>query len=421
MNHIRTSYRGLRTIPRLIEKKNSFFLKSLPRKNIHPLVINSLQHRCLHLKGRQEKPPSDSISISNTDDASNLQELKKKSKIQYFAKLTQTDDFKKKLTKYLIIIYAIFIYYGLTYMQKLYKKEKELVELEKKLESEGNDKLTLEEQLRLKEWKGELSYKERHQLFQIRYPELSATKGIDSALEAYDTTQFYDSVAEDYDKQINKEERFIGIKSKRKWVMRQATGDVLEVSCGTGRNVPYLKASDIRSITYVDSSLKMIELTRDRFKKKYPNFKNVAFVQRKAEDLVKSNESSQEGAPQMKYDTIVETFGLCSHEDPVNSLKNFAKLLKPNGKIVLLEHGRGDYQFINKILDKRAKPRLEKWGCRWNLDIEELLGESGLKIKKVSRSHFGTTWCITAMRAEDDVNDGNDVPLTEKYWGIKKQ
>lgn len=79
-------------------------------------------------------------------------------------------------------------------------------------------------------------------------------------------------------------------------------------------------------------------------------------------------------------------------------MKNFQELLKPGGRIVLLEHGRGSVGLINKILDKRAKRRLETWGCRWNLDIGEILDDSGLDVVEEYTSHLGTTWCVVAKR-----------------------
>ncbi|KAF4006096.1 Methyltransferase domain family protein [Saccharomyces cerevisiae] len=105
---------------------------------------------------------------------------------------------------------------------------------------------------------------------------------------------------------------------------------------------------------------------------------------------------------------------MCSHEDPVKALNNFGKLLKPDGRIILLEHGRGQYDFINKILDNRAERRLNTWGCRWNLDLGEVLDDSDLELVEEKRTHLGTTWCIVAKR-KGDVKKKDELGFVEKY------
>lgn len=191
--------------------------------------------------------------------------------------------------------------------------------------------------------------------------------------------------------------------------MSQAKGDVLEVSCGTGRNIPYLYLQQIKSLTFIDSARNMVEVTKEKFKKAFPEFKKVAFAVGKAEDL--SNI-----AQDVKYDTIVEAFGLCCHEDPVKALQNMAKLLKPGGRIVLLEHGRSNWGFINNHLDFRSEKRMETWKCRWNLDIGELIDEAGLDITKEKRAHFSTTWMVVVKKPEDPINP-DEKPFLDKLFG----
>ncbi|KAK9237666.1 S-adenosyl-L-methionine-dependent methyltransferase [Lipomyces kononenkoae] len=206
-----------------------------------------------------------------------------------------------------------------------------------------------------------------------------------------DTAQTYDGLAKQYDRIIGRDELFMGLSFWRKDVAKQAIGDVLEISCGTGRNIAYLNIPAVKSITFVDSSAQMVEQTREKFTDRYPKYQHAQFVATRAEDL----------PLEKKYDTILQTFGLCSHEDPVYVLMHLQDLLKPGGKIVLLEHGRGTWDFVNRILDKSAASRAEVFGCRWNLDIGEIVRKSGLVIDKESRSHFGTTWTIIAHRPGD--------------------
>lgn len=103
------------------------------------------------------------------------------------------------------------------------------------------------------------------------------------------------------------------------------------------------------------------------------------------------------------FDTVVDTFGLCSYEDPVAVLKEMARVCKRDGRLLLLEHGKGSYDWINRIIDGGAQRHADHWGCVWNRDILQLLAraqeEVGLEVVSVSRWHFGTTYVIEARPA----------------------
>ncbi|KAH8884667.1 hypothetical protein GQ53DRAFT_751956 [Thozetella sp. PMI_491] len=104
-----------------------------------------------------------------------------------------------------------------------------------------------------------------------------------------------------------------------------------------------------------------------------------------------------------KYDTIVQTFGLCSVADPAKLLESMASRLKPgSGRILLLEHGRGWLDWINRRLDGSAEKHFQRYGCWWNRDIEKIVREAektipGLEVvrlDRVGRLQFGTTLFI---------------------------
>lgn len=230
---------------------------------------------------------------------------------------------------------------------------------------------------------------------------------------ARDTTDVFDEMAERYDDEVKWEERGILMGGKRRWLMNEAEGNVLEVACGTGRNIPYFKPlSLIESITFMDSSAKMVEVCQKKFRNKFPKYNKAAFAVGKAEDL---DTLAQD---EIKYDTVIEAFGICAHEDPVKALQNMAKVLKPGGRIVLLEHGRTDYEYLNNHLDFRSEKRMIKWGCRWNLDIGEIIDDAGLDIVKQKRAHFGSTWMLVCKRPEDPLRL-EEKPFLKKLFGTQ--
>lgn len=205
----------------------------------------------------------------------------------------------------------------------------------------------------------------------------------------HDTTDVYDGLAREYDSKINLEEITSYIWWMRRRLGKEIRGDALEVACGTGRNLRWLYPTQLRSLTLLDSSLPMLEVSKEKFDKAASKFdgKPVQFVKGHVEDLAKLTSKSQQ-----KFDTIYETFGLCSHEDPDAALQQMAAVLKPGGRLVLLEHGRGTYESMNERMDKRAKQRAEEWGCRWNLDIRKIVTDSKLKIVEQDNYHFGTIY-----------------------------
>lgn len=91
------------------------------------------------------------------------------------------------------------------------------------------------------------------------------------------------------------------------------------------------------------------------------------------------------------YDTVLQNFGLCSMEDPQKLLGEMARVVRPgSGRIYLLEHGRGWYDWINGLLDKFAPSHFERYGCWWNRDIEGIVRKAqedipGLELVRIER------------------------------------
>lgn len=104
--------------------------------------------------------------------------------------------------------------------------------------------------------------------------------------------------------------------------------------------------------------------------------------------------SSLKDFPDDCFDTVVDTFGLCSYQDPIKVLKEMKRVCKkPDGKILLLEHGRSKtWDFITRYLDKNAERHAKNWGCVWNRDLDQIVKDSGLHLETLHTWHFGTTY-----------------------------
>ncbi|EFN59364.1 hypothetical protein CHLNCDRAFT_137827 [Chlorella variabilis] len=259
--------------------------------------------------------------------------------------------------------------------------------------------------------------------------------------------QTFDRLADRYDSCINVDETFMGVKLMRRWLMRRAEGDVLEVSAGTGRNLPYYDLRRLRSLTLTDTSRHMLVNAADKYAEMGASTGSarVRFELADAQHLAATPDSSsgssesssrahaaagaaqqppearqpqeqmqgavgaphrpqlrqQQTFPPRSFDCVVDTFGLCSQQDPVTALKEMARVCKPGGRILLLQHGKGTWGFVNSILDSGAGEHYLKWGCWWNRDIERIVRQAGLRVDSMSRWHFGTTYLVVARPAEE--------------------
>lgn len=52
----------------------------------------------------------------------------------------------------------------------------------------------------------------------------------------------FDAIADKYDAAVGSEEWGMGFPLLRKWLLNHASGDVLEISAGTGRNLPHYRS-----------------------------------------------------------------------------------------------------------------------------------------------------------------------------------
>jgi len=225
----------------------------------------------------------------------------------------------------------------------------------------------------------------------------------------------------------------MGIKKLRKKLAAKAKGDVLEVSVGTGRNLEgYIgfgtkdkKGTSLKSFTALDKSAEMLEVAHEKFSKLYPGIIGVRWVIGDAcvEGAIPApprNSDERSGNLEGgKYDTVVQTMGLCSVQDPVALLRNLGNVVKEEeGRILLLEHGRGRWEWLNGVLDKFAEGHAREFGCWWNRDLGAVVRESGLEVVEVKRWHGGTTQWFELKKPRTKLQEVVNV-VAEKVQGSK--
>lgn len=102
--------------------------------------------------------------------------------------------------------------------------------------------------------------------------------------------------------------------------------------------------------------------------------------------------------PDESFDTVVDTFGICSYEKPLETLQELKRVLKEGGVLLLLEHGEGTWVYFNKKIERSLLRHVWKFGCYYNRPIRQLVSEAGFDIVLEKRRTFGTTYLIVAKK-----------------------
>lgn len=100
--------------------------------------------------------------------------------------------------------------------------------------------------------------------------------------------------------------------------------------------------------------------------------------------------------PDDSFDTVITSLTTCMFPDPTTALKEMARVCRPDGRVLLLEHGRSSLAPIAWFQDRRVDARYEQMGCRWNQDPKELVRDSPLIIESSTRALLGIITCIEA-------------------------
>jgi ubiquinone/menaquinone biosynthesis C-methylase UbiE len=186
-----------------------------------------------------------------------------------------------------------------------------------------------------------------------------------------------------YDRDIGFMER-LQFAGGREWVCEQASGDVLEVAVGTGRNFAHYPA-DAR-LTGIDLSPAMLEIARTR-----------------ARDLgveveLREGDAQALPFPDASFDTVVCTLGLCGVPDERAAIAEAHRVLRPGGKLLLLDHIGSHHSLIRlgqRLLEKVTVRMLGDYQTRRPLP---LLDAAGFDVTQSERRKLGTVERVAAVK-----------------------
>ena len=170
-----------------------------------------------------------------------------------------------------------------------------------------------------------------------------------------------------YDRIASGSER-AGLSEERRRLLTQASGATIEIGAGTGLNLSHFPPAVTR-LCLVEPDPDM----RKRLLRRAGERDDVEVVDARAEALPFSDAS---------FDTAVVTFTLCSVADQDTALAEIARVLRPGGRLLFLEHVRDTDP---KIARKQDHPVfLYSWiGCHPNRDTLTAISRAPFEVTTV--------------------------------------
>ena len=191
-----------------------------------------------------------------------------------------------------------------------------------------------------------------------------------------DVTRRYDRMARFYDF-YDAPMDWMGTRQRRRGLITQIEGRVLEAGVGTGKNIPHYPENV--DVTGIDVSAKMLE----RAKRRAGILgRSVRLELGDVTDLPYSDDS---------FDTTVATSVFCSVADPVAGLGELGRVTKPGGQILLLEHVRPRNGFGGWLADLATLLTRRLFGFSVNRRTEENAKAAGLVFTDVERDGIWRT------------------------------
>jgi ubiquinone/menaquinone biosynthesis C-methylase UbiE len=154
-----------------------------------------------------------------------------------------------------------------------------------------------------------------------------------------------------------------------------ACGRVLEIGIGSGLNLASYRPG-VDGVYGVDPSAELLAIAHRRAGA--------------AACPVHLFQASSEKLPfvDRSFDSIVMTFTLCSIPDARAALDEVRRVLKPDGRLLFVEHGRAPDPAVMRWQD-RLTPVWKRCGggCHLNRKMDDLIQAGGLRIDQLSAGY----------------------------------
>jgi len=169
-----------------------------------------------------------------------------------------------------------------------------------------------------------------------------------------------------------------GLREMRRETLAQASGRTIDLGAGTGVNRD-LFPDAVTELVLAEPDPHMLA----KLRAKVSETESLRIVQASAQDLPFEDDS---------FDTAVFTLVLCTVPDPDAALAEAARILRPGGKLLFVEHVRSGDERLARWQDRLEKPwRFLADGCHCNRDTVAAIEASPFQLEHVERGRMPKT------------------------------
>jgi ubiquinone/menaquinone biosynthesis C-methylase UbiE len=167
-----------------------------------------------------------------------------------------------------------------------------------------------------------------------------------------------------------------GLREMRREALAEARGWTIDIGAGTGANLG-LYPETVTELILSEPDEHMAKRLRHKLAE---SAQRAQLVEAPAERLPFENSS---------FDTAVFTLVLCTVPDPAAALAEAARILKPGGRLIFVEHVRSDDPSLARWQDRLERPwRFVGDGCHCNRDTVATIEASPLQVDQVEHGRL---------------------------------
>lgn len=178
-----------------------------------------------------------------------------------------------------------------------------------------------------------------------------------------------------YDRMIGATED-AGLREMRREVLAGASGRTIDLGAGTCANIG-LFPPPVTELVFAEPDPHMAKKLRPKLAE---SGQEAELVEAPAESLPFEDSS---------FDTVVFTLVLCTVPDPAAALAEAARVLRPGGRLLFVEHVRAEDAGLARWQDRLERPwRFLADGCHCNRDTVAAIEASPLTLERVERGRM---------------------------------